>query len=147
MVIRAVPLEGIPAGALVAIDSAPIIYYLENHPEFAERFAPFFEAAEAGEIELAISVITLAEVLAGPLQHGNELLAAQYERALTAATGWHVVPVSQQVAVQAARLRATYKLRLPDAIQVATAIVSGAHALVTHDKAFSRIKAIRIIGA
>lgn len=140
-------MEGIPHGAIVAIDSAPIIYYLENHPKFAERFAPFFEAAEAGDIELAISVITLAEVLAGPLQHGNELLASQYERALTAATGWHVMPVNQQVAVQAARLRATYNLRLPDAIQVATAVAAGAHALVTHDKAFARIKAIRIIGA
>lgn len=140
------PVEGIPHGALVAVDSAPIIYYLENHPKFAERFAPFFEAAENGELEIAISAITLAEVLAGPLQHGDELLAVQYERALTAATGWRLVPVSQQVAVQAARFRAVYNLRLPDAIQVATAVVTGAQALVTHDKAFARIKGIQIIG-
>lgn len=139
-------LEGIPAGALIAVDSAPIIYYLEDHPKFADRFAPYFEAAEAGEVELIASVITLAEVLAGPLQQGNEGLAAQYERALTTATGWHVAPVSQQVAVQAARLRAAYRLRLPDAIQIATAITNGAHALLTNDKAFNRIKAIRIIG-
>lgn len=140
------PPEGIPRGGLVAIDSAPIIYYLENHTEFADRFAPFFEAAEAGEIELAISVITLAEVLAGPLQHGNEVLAAQYETALTSRNGLHVVPISQQIAVQAARLRAAHRLRLPDAIQVATAIASGAHAFVTHDKTFNRIKTIRILG-
>lgn len=140
------PVEGIPHGALVAVDSAPIIYYLENHPKFAERFAPFFEAAENGALEIAISAITLAEVLAGPLQHGDELLAVQYERALTAATGWRLVPVSQQVAVQAARFRAVYNLRLPDAIQVATAVVAGAQALVTHDKAFARIKGIQIIG-
>jgi predicted nucleic acid-binding protein len=139
-------LEGIPEGALVAVDSAPLIYYLENHPKHAERFAPYFEAAEAGAIELIVSVITLAEVLAGPLQHGNELLAGQYERALTSSDGWHVAPISQQIAVQAARLRATYRLRLPDAIQVATAITSGAHALLTHDKVFSRIKTIRVIG-
>lgn len=138
--------EGIPHGAIVVIDSAPIIYYLENHSKFAERFAPFFEAAESGELEIAISAITLAEVLAGPLQHGNELLAAQYERALTAAAGWRVVPVNQQVAVQAARLRVIYKLRLPDAIQVATAVVVGAHALITHDKAFARIKEMQVIG-
>lgn len=140
------PLEGIPHGAIVVVDSAPIIYYLENHSKFAERFAPFFEAAENGELEIAISAITLAEVLAGPLQHANELLAAQYERALTAATGWRVVPVNQQVAVQAARLCTVYKLRLPDAIQVATAVIAGAHALITHDKAFAKIKEMQVIG-
>lgn len=139
-------LEGIPHGAIVVVDSAPIIYYLENHPRFAERFAPCFDAAERGELEVAISAITLAEVLAGPLQHGNELLAVQYERALTSATGWRVVAVNQQVAVQAARLRTVYKLRLPDAIQVATAVVVGAHALITHDKAFAKIKEMQVIG-
>lgn len=139
-------LEGIPHGAIVVVDSAPIIYFLENHAKFAERFAPFFDAAESGELEVTISAITLAEVLTGPLQHGNELLAAQYERALTSATGWRVFAVNQQVAVQAARLRTVYKLRLPDAIQVATAVVVGAHALVTHDKAFAKITEMRIIG-
>jgi predicted nucleic acid-binding protein len=138
--------EGIPHGAVVVVDSAPIIFYLENRSRIAERFAPVFEATEHGELEIAISTITLAEVLAGPFQHGNELLAAQYERALTSATGWRVVPVNQQIAVQAARFRAVYKLRLPDAIQVATAVVVGAHALVTHDKAFARIKEMRVVG-
>lgn len=139
-------LEGIPHGAIVVVDSAPIIYYLENHAKFADRFAPFFEAADSGALNIAISAITLAEVLAGPLQYGNELLAAQYERALTAATGWRVIPVNQQVAVQAARLRAIYKLRLPDAIQIATAVVVGAHALITHDKAFAKIKEMQVLG-
>ncbi len=138
--------EGIPHGAVIVVDSAPIIYYLENHSRFADRFAPFFEAAENGQLEIAISAITLAEVLAGPLQHGNELLAAQYERVLTSATGWRVVSINQQVAVQAARLRAVYNLRLPDAIQIASAVVVGAHALVTHDKAFARIREIQVIG-
>ncbi len=138
--------EGIPHGAVVMVDSAPIIFYLENRSKFADRFAPIFEAAESGELEITISTITLAEVLAGPFQHANELLAAQYERALTSSTGWRVVPVNQQIAVQVARFRTLYKLRLPDAVQVATAVVVGAHAMVTHDKTFARIRELRIIG-
>jgi predicted nucleic acid-binding protein len=139
-------LERIPTGALMVVDSAPIIYYLENHPKFAARFAPYFEATENGTLEIAISAITLAEVVTGPLQSGNELLATQYERALTSSTGWQVVPVTQQVAMQAARLRAVYGLRLPDAIQVATAVVSGAQVLLTHDRAFAKIKEIQVLG-
>ncbi len=138
--------EGIPQGGLVVIDSAPIIYYLENHPLFADRFAPFFEAAENGELAIAISAITLAEVLAGPLQRGDELLAGRYEHALTAAAGWQLVPVSQQIAVQAARFRTVYRMRLPDAIQVATAVVTGARALIAHDRTFRKVKGIEIIG-
>ena len=136
--------ERIPAGALVVVDAAPIIYYLENHPKFAAHFAPWFEAAARGEIHLAISTITLAEVATGPLQLGNELLAAQYEQVLSASCT--VLPVTQQVAMQAARIRAAHGLRPPDAMVVASAIACGAHALLTHDKAFARIKEIQVVG-
>ena len=37
------------------------------------------------------------------------------------------------------------KLRLADAIQVATAVTTGSIALVTHDVDFSNVKEIRII--
>jgi hypothetical protein len=53
--------------SIVAIDSAPIIYFLEGHRRFAERFAPFFLTADAGEIEIVISAITAAEVLSDPI--------------------------------------------------------------------------------
>ena len=137
-------LERIPAGALVSVDAAPIIYYLENHPKFAAHFAPWFEAAVEGEIHLAISTITLAEVTTGPLQLGNELLAAQYQQVL--GTLCTVLPVTQQVGMQAARIRAAYGLRLPDAIVVASAITCGAQALLTHDKSFAKIKEIQVVG-
>jgi predicted nucleic acid-binding protein len=136
--------ERIPAGALVAVDAAPIIYYLENHPKFAAHFAPWFEAAAQGEIHLAISTVTLAEVVTGPLQLGNELLAAQYEQVLSAACT--VLPITQQIAMQAARIRATQGMRLPDAMVVATAITCGAQVLLTHDKAFGKIKEIQVVG-
>jgi len=51
-----------------------------------------------------------------------------------------------EVAVEAARVRTAYRLRLPDAIQVAIAIRSGAAALVTHDRALRRVRGLRIVG-
>jgi hypothetical protein len=38
------PLGGLRQGALLLIDSAPIIYTLEDRPGFALRFRPLFEA-------------------------------------------------------------------------------------------------------
>ena len=39
---------GIGSGDLVLVDSAPLIYLLDDHPEFAPRFEGLFEAYEQG---------------------------------------------------------------------------------------------------
>ena len=139
-------LEELGANPVLAVDTAPIIYWLEGHPRLADRFAPVFEGAESGVVQVVISTVTLAEVLAGPLRIGNELLTAQYREALTRSVGWQVMPLDVEMAVEAARIRAAYRLRLPDAIQVATAIRAGAAALVTHDRALRRVRGLRIVG-
>lgn len=71
------PAWGLPPNAQVTVDSAPIIYFLEDHPRWAARFAPIFDAAADGDLAIFVSTITVAEVLAGPLRAGNEILAAQ----------------------------------------------------------------------
>jgi predicted nucleic acid-binding protein len=134
--------DGIGNGDLVLVDSVPLIYLLDDHPEFAPRFEGLFEAYEQGQVQIAISTIALAEVLAGPFKHGKDVLAKRYETALG---GFDVVPVSQDIAVTAARLRATTGLRLPDALQAATALQIGAVALVTHDRDFSRLEGLRVL--
>ena len=133
---------GIRNGDLVLVDSAPLIYLLDDHPEFAPRFEGLFEAYEQGQVQIAISTIAIAEVLAGPFRHGKDVLAKRYETALG---GFEVVPVSQDIAVTAARLRAATGLRLPDALQAATALQIGAVALVTHDRDFSRLEGLRVL--
>jgi predicted nucleic acid-binding protein len=139
-------LDGLGEHPVLAVDTAPIIYWLEGHPRLADRFAPVFEAAESGAAQVVISTVALAEVLAGPVRVGNELLTAQYREALTRSAGWQVLPFDVELAVEAARIRAVYRLRLPDAIQVATAIRAGAAALVTHDRALRRVRGLRVLG-
>ena len=135
----------LPPKAQVTVDSAPIIYFLEDHPRLASHFAPLFDAAANDELSIFVSTITLAEVIAGPLKAGNDILAAQYHEALRGSRNWEIVPVTEEIAILAARIRAIRRLRLPDAIQVATAVVTGSVALVTHDIDFSRVQEIKII--
>lgn len=127
----------LPPRGRVVVDSAPIIYLLENHAQFGPRYAQFFERAEAGEYELLVSTVSLAEVLTGPLRTGNEELAQEYRNALTAPPTWRLVELSANIAHRAARIRAHSKLRLPDAIQVATALETSSIALITRDRDFS----------
>lgn len=124
------------------VDTAPFIYVLEDHAQFAEQFVGLFEAAQRKELNLALSTITVAEVLTGPCKAGELALAKRYEKALNA---YQVVPVSASIAAVAAQMRASYGLRLPDAIQLASALDIGAVALVTHDRDFSAVKGLAIV--
>lgn len=129
-------------GALVLVDTAPIIFTLEGHRTLAARFAPLFRRHEAGEIALAVTTVTIAEVLAGPLKAGEEALARRYRAALEA---WLVVDFTADIAESAARLRGRYGLKLPDAVQLASALAINADALVTHDRDFGRVTGIRVL--
>lgn len=131
----------LPQGRVV-VDSAPIIYILENNAEYAPRFATFFERAEAGDNELMISTVTLAEVLTGPLRAGKERLEERYRTALTTPPTWRLVEPNADVAHRAARIRARSRLRLPDAVQVATALETSSLDVVTHDRDFSSLEAL-----
>jgi predicted nucleic acid-binding protein len=124
------------------VDTAPFIYLLEAHPQFADQFVGLFEAAAAGEITIALSTVTLAEVLTGPFKAGQTALAKRYEKALS---HYNVVPVSTPIAALAAQLRVQYRLKLPDAIQLATALDIGAAAFITHDRDFSAVTGIDIL--
>ena len=139
-------IEGLPTNALVLVDTAPIIYVLEGHPQFAQRFRPLFEAHEAGALQLAVTTVTIAEVMTGPEQAkvmtGPEQargydLALQYSEVFSS---WRVIALDYDIACRAAVLRAMYRLKLPDAVQAASALAIDADALVTHDRDFSRLK-------
>jgi predicted nucleic acid-binding protein len=132
----------LPEQALLMMDSAPIIYFLESHQKFAPRFKPILAAHAAGRLRFAVTTITLAEVLTGPLRAGDEALARRYRAILES---WQMVDLTVDIAESAARLRASLRFRLADAVQAASALAVNATALVTHDRDFSRVHALRVI--
>lgn len=140
--VESIDFSGLPAGGLVLIDTAPIIYVLERHATLASRFRPLFERQAAGEISFAVATISIVEVLSGPLRNGDEALA---KRCRMVMGSWRVVELTAEIAESAARFRASLRLKLPDAIQVASAIAVNADALVTHDRDFSRVKALAVL--
>ena len=137
------PWGGLNRTDLVLVDSAPLIYLFEDHAEFAPRFQGLFELHDRGQVRIAMSVISLSEVLAGPFRSGLDAVAKRYETSLG---GLEIIPVSSEIAILAARLRTSARLRLPDALVAATALEIGAAALVTHDRDFSKLEGLRILG-
>jgi predicted nucleic acid-binding protein len=134
--------DDLPDQSLLLMDSAPIIYCLEGHPKLAPRFRPLFTSHAVGRLRFAVTTITVAEVLTGPLQAGDDALARRYRAILES---WQLVELTIDIAENAARLRASLHLKLADAIQAASALAINAAALVTYDRDFSRVHPLRII--
>jgi predicted nucleic acid-binding protein len=134
----------LPAGAGVLVDSAPIAYVLDGHPLSVE-FEPLFAAAESGQLQLFVTAITVAEVVAGPLGRGREAQAEQYRVAMTTGPGFTFLALGDDAAMLAARFRLRYKLKLPDAFQLAACVLSGCQAIATHDRDFRRVTEVKVL--
>lgn len=90
-------------------------------------------------------MLTLTEVLVHPLRLRDRELADQYRRILLNASHVTAVPVSDVIAEEAAQLRANYSLRTPDAIQLATAIGSGASSFLTNDSKLCCLPSLNVL--
>ena len=73
-----------------------------------------------------VTPVTIAEVVTGPLRAGKDALAERYRQAMTESNGFSVRDTSADIAMLAARLRVRHNLKLPDAIQIATAVQAAA---------------------
>ena len=94
-------------------------------------------ASEQDPVVGYISVITAAELLVRPLR-GVSADVELMHRFLRRVPNLRIIDVDFEVALQAANIRALTRLALPDALIIATAILSGCQAIVTNDERWSR---------
>jgi predicted nucleic acid-binding protein len=128
------------------IDTAPIIYYIEAHPQFGPLAKEVFDSLLSGRITAYSSVLTLTEVLPKPIESGDEKLARKFSEFLEHGKNLNLVEITAAIAKQAGALRGLYPvLRALDAVQIAAAIDVGADAFITNDKKLKRMKEIKIL--
>ena len=129
----------------VALDTAVFIYFIEEHPTFLPLIGPMFLEVDRGRREAVTSALTLLEVLVVPYRAGNLPLAARYEALLTRSRGVRLVELDRAQLRAAAQLRARYRVRTPDALQLAAALAHGCTAFVTNDRALPNLPGLRIL--
>ena len=117
----------------ILIDTCVWIYHLEEHPEFGPPAARVIENLEEGRFRATASELTLLELTVPPLQLGRQDVADDYEVLLDYFPHLELIPISREILLDAAALRARHKLRTPDSIQLATGLRSGATLAVTND--------------
>jgi len=134
----------LPASGLVYLDANPIIYAVEKHPVYSPLLVPLWQAAQAQTIEVVSSELALMETLVGPFKRGDAALGKVYEQALLG-TDIRLLPITQIILREAARLRATTKLKTPDALHLATAQGASCVLFITNDGGFRSVATLPLV--
>ena len=131
-------------GKTIGLDTAPLIYFIEEHPTYLETILNLFEAVERGEVTAVTSTVTLLEELVHPFRSNNDDLATEY-RDILLHSKVITYDISAPIAEAAAQLRSRHNIRTPDAIQIAAAMHAGASHFLTNDARLPAIPSIEIL--
>jgi predicted nucleic acid-binding protein len=129
----------------IFLDTAPIIYYIEDHPKFRIKLNELFELNATGKIHFQSSVLSLLEVLILPIRKKRFDIAELYQQILSNSDNFELFEITPEIAIKSAELRARYNLKTPDAIQIATAIIKKADHFLTNDNELKKITEINIL--
>ena len=120
-------------GGRVYVDSNILIYYVEGVPHLKQAAESIFDAYLAEGAVLATSEITIGECLRG-VSESDGRLADDYRDLLAGDALLHLVPVTRRIIERAAAIGAEFRLKLVDAIHVATAEMLGCRTFLTNDR-------------
>jgi predicted nucleic acid-binding protein len=120
----------------VYLDTNFIIKAFETFDEVSKKATRLLSDARIlSPPRFVTSEITLAELLVLPYRNADRSLISFYENLLRGNMTMDVQPVTRDILLSAAQLRAANPARkLPDAVHVATAIASGCTHLLSSDK-------------
>ncbi len=138
------------------LDTAPIIYYVEDVSPFAAAVqARLFPASDADSSTngsetgakkdkpiLIISDLTRLECYVKPLRDRDAELIRDYEEFFMVVD--ETVPLSREVVDEATQIRAFYGFKTPDALHLAAALVAGCDAFYTNDHRLDRFSSLPV---
>lgn len=132
-------------GHLIGIDSVAVIYYVTDEQRYAPLLNPLFESIEKGDLTGVTSTVTLVETLVHPIKSKNTELIRQIKSMLLESENILTFDLTDEIAEQAASLRATYGIKTPDAIQIATALSAGATTFLTNDIKLRAVRELKVL--
>lgn len=132
-------------GKIVGLDTMLFIYHIEDNPKYAAITERLFDTIEHGSCKAVTSILTLIELLIKPKREGNLIAVGDYRDMILTFPNLMVMDVNLRVSDIASDMRAKYRIRVPDAIQIASAIVGGSQSFITNDEGLKKVKDMNII--
>jgi predicted nucleic acid-binding protein len=128
----------------IAIDTNVLIAVFAHGP-LGERVVPLIDVvANKGTHQFVVSVLAFAECAVKPYKEGN-WLALDQVKLMFQMPNLTAYAIDETVAEEAARLRAVYGFKMPDAIIIATAVIHKADVLLTNDYHLASTKEIPVV--
>lgn len=137
--------ERLEAARLVHVDGKVLAYHLLGERRWGELTRLLFDGLQGGDVAGQTSVVSLYQVLVEPYRRGRDEEAGKAADLLTAFKGLDLVPVTPGVAHRAAQVRARLGGRSERALQIATALESGADLYVTRGSGLRRIVGTEVL--
>jgi predicted nucleic acid-binding protein len=129
----------------IFLDTAPIIYYVENHPNYYELTKVIFDKIDQGLLLGVFSPISLSECLVYPYKLGLTTVIQDFIDLIVYGENVDFISIGEDIGKLAAQMRAKYNLSLTDALQIATAIESHCDVFLTNDLELKRVNELSIL--
>ena len=128
---------------MVFIDTSPFIYYLQHNDLYFSDMKLFWE--KYADCDFITSSVTITEYLTYPYSH-NDLKMIDDFYAFIHGMDIEIRSIDREIAEKAAQIRAEYKaFKAMDALQLATACITGCDLFLTNDKQLRQFQEIKCI--
>jgi predicted nucleic acid-binding protein len=131
-------LEALVTGHTLLIDSNIIIYLTDSVEPYANVARLIFEMVEAGRAQAVVSILSIAEVMQGPISMGRQPLAQEVRDYLVNFPNCHCQEITQPVLETFGNDEriAWNRLRTVDGLIIASGLAAGADIFVSNDRHF-----------
>lgn len=133
------------AGQRLYIDTNAFIFFLDRHDTYFPAVAPIFEACFHQKIFAITGAIAVAEVMIHPYRHGDAALIANFKNFFAQKHFLTVAEHANDLFDLAAMLAGQRKMKLIDAIHVATAQKHGCTYFLTNDHGIKSSDGLTVI--
>jgi predicted nucleic acid-binding protein len=128
----------------IGVDTPIFISHIEGTTQLAGLAGVALNELAGGAFTGVASVLTLMEIAVKPLHMGLPDVAVEYEVLLANYPNLVIAAIDRPTARRAAELRAEYRLRPANALQVAACLEQGATAFLSNNRELRRIADLHV---
>jgi len=125
------------SGKLAFVDTNIFIYLIEENPLYLSQIYKLLDFLEKNKYEIITSTLTLGEILTKPYKDKRMDLVNTYQEFFSE---MKLIELNSNIASLFGKIRAEYKIKTPDAVQLASAVYSKADLFVTNDDGLNSFK-------
>lgn len=135
-------MSGILKHRLIGLDTNVFIYHFEDNPKFVSYTQLIFDELSKNKLQAVTSIVSVIEALSYP---SPQKVLTSIEDGFKTTPNLTIYDLNHDLALEAAKIRRKYGFRLPDSVQLATAVKSKAQAFVSNDDRLKRFRELPIV--